>query len=69
MADAILAKVQPLLAQVPPLVLALLASLGGIQIAKVALGTLDAFYRFFLRGGVNVKKYGEWAVVTGATGG
>jgi len=41
----------------------------GLVVAKALLTGLGAVYAFFLRPGKNLKKYGKWAVVTGATDG
>lgn len=41
---------------------------GGLYLAKTVLGVLGSLYSTFLRPGKNLKKYGAWAVVTGATG-
>lgn len=41
---------------------------GALVIARWALCLLGSLYTTFLRPGKNLKKYGAWAVVTGATG-
>jgi 17beta-estradiol 17-dehydrogenase / very-long-chain 3-oxoacyl-CoA reductase len=41
----------------------------GLVAARVALRILAAVYAKTLRPGKNLKKYGDWAVVTGATDG
>ena len=46
-----------------------LSSKVGALVAKFLLGCLATVYAFTVRGGKNLKKYGEWAVVTGATDG
>lgn len=46
----------------------ILIVVGGLYLAKAALSTLVSLYSTFLRPGKNLKKYGAWAVVTGATG-
>lgn len=43
--------------------------LGALLVLKFVLGAVQAFYRFFLRPGKNLKKFGGWGVVTGATDG
>mmetsp|Transcript_2389 Transcript_2389/g.3447 ORF Transcript_2389/g.3447 Transcript_2389/m.3447 type:complete len:315 (-) Transcript_2389:37-981(-) len=45
------------------------ALIGIISISKFVLGLISVFYRFFLRPSKNLRKYGEWAIVTGATDG
>lgn len=45
-----------------------LALIGGLVLVRSALCVLTALYTTFLRPGKNLKKYGAWAVVTGATG-
>lgn len=52
-----------------PLALQVLAGFGTLLVLKFVLGAVQAFYRFFLRPGKNLKKFGGWAVVTGATDG
>jgi len=50
-----------------------LALAGAAMLAFLALRfafcALYGFYRFFLRPGSNMRRYGQWAVVTGATDG
>lgn len=46
-----------------------LTVLGGLSLASFALKALGAIYKTFLRPGKNLKKFGEWAVITGATDG
>ena len=46
-------------------VITLLPALGGV----IGLYVVLAVYKYFLRPSINLKKYGEWAVVTGATDG
>ena len=43
--------------------------LGGLFLLSQALSLLSVLYKTLLRPGKNLKKYGEWAVVTGATDG
>jgi hypothetical protein len=47
---------------------AVLTVLGALVLARSALKIVLAVYSSFLRPGKNLRKYGEWAVVTGATG-
>lgn len=47
----------------------MLATIGTLCVAAFALYILAAIYKYFLRPGLNLKKYGDWAVVTGATDG
>lgn len=53
---------------VDPTVVNALALVGGLALARCALCLLGAVFTTFLRPGKNLKKYGKWAVVTGATG-
>lgn len=46
-----------------------LAFIGAVVLALLALKILVSFYKTFLRPGKNLKKLGKWAVVTGATDG
>jgi len=46
-----------------------LAIIGGFMVAKDALSFLTVLYKTMVRPGKNLKKLGEWAVVTGATDG
>lgn len=41
---------------------------GALVIARWALCVLGSLFTTFLRPGKNLKKYGAWAIVTGATG-
>ena len=43
--------------------------LGGLVLVHTVVSVLWALYRTLLRSGKNPRKYGEWAVVTGATDG
>jgi 17beta-estradiol 17-dehydrogenase / very-long-chain 3-oxoacyl-CoA reductase len=52
-----------------PLPLQLLASVGGLLVARLALLLLGGFYSFFLRPAKSLKKFGQWGIVTGATDG
>ena len=47
----------------------LLALLGGAYLLREAVSLALVFYRTLLRGGKQPTRYGEWAVVTGATDG
>lgn len=49
-------------------VVQMLALIGGLVLVRSALCVLTALYTTFLRPGKNLKKYGAWAVITGATG-
>ena len=53
---------------VDPSVVNALAVVGGLVLVRSALCLLGAVFTTFLRPGKNLKKYGTWAVVTGATG-
>ena len=54
----------------PPLDTTLvLATIGGLVVLRAVLSVLSSLYGTMLRGGKNPRKYGEWAVVTGATDG
>uniref|UniRef100_A0A061QPS4 Beta-keto reductase n=1 Tax=Tetraselmis sp. GSL018 TaxID=582737 RepID=A0A061QPS4_9CHLO len=48
---------------------ALLSSLGAIFLARFALSFFNAIWRYFIRPGKDLKVYGKWAIVTGATDG
>ncbi|CAM8885825.1 unnamed protein product [Rhodiola kirilowii] len=52
-----------------PLWLLALFSLGAIRVLKSSLALLNWVYVSFLRPSKNLKKYGSWALVTGATDG
>lgn len=43
--------------------------IGGVSIASFALKALVSIYKAFIRPGKNLKKFGKWAVITGATDG
>eukprot|EP01035_Chromulina_nebulosa_P022007 gene22007-28490_t len=43
--------------------------IGLISILKVIFVPLNGIYRHFIRSGLNIRKFGKWAVVTGATDG
>jgi 17beta-estradiol 17-dehydrogenase / very-long-chain 3-oxoacyl-CoA reductase len=47
----------------------IMAIIGGFVLAKDALSFLNVLYKTLIRPGKNLKKLGEWAVVTGATDG
>lgn len=51
-----------------PVPITVVAALGALSVLGFVLQAVGAFYRFFLRGGKNLKKLGSYAVVTGATG-
>ena len=44
-------------------------AIGGWQVLNFVLGTLEELYNRLLRPGKNLKQFGSWAVVTGATDG
>jgi len=48
---------------------AVLAGIGGLIVANSMLKIVMAAYKSFLRPGKNLKKFGKWAIVTGATDG
>jgi 17beta-estradiol 17-dehydrogenase / very-long-chain 3-oxoacyl-CoA reductase len=50
------------------LVIPVFAVLGALVVLRVVLLALHSIYAKFLRPGKNLKKFGDWAVVTGATG-
>lgn len=51
-----------------PSVVNALAVVGGLVLARSVFCLLGAVFKTFLRPGKNLKQYGAWAVVTGATG-
>lgn len=51
------------------LMLHLLGALGGLLVLSKVLSLLGVLYKTLIRGGKKLRKYGEWAVVTGATDG
>lgn len=57
-----------ILDDVSPAIANALVVVGGIFLAKTLLSVVYSFYVTFLRSSKNLKKYGAWAVVTGATG-
>lgn len=65
--EAILDTIKSSLKSVPAPFL-VLGALGAYSVVSFVLQALNAFYRFFLRPGKNLKKFGSYAVVTGATG-
>ncbi|CAM9325947.1 unnamed protein product, partial [Choristocarpus tenellus] len=54
---------------IDPIVLSVLAIVGGLCVVSSTLSFLRPLYGIVLRRGKNLKKYGQWAVVTGATDG
>jgi len=54
---------------IPPYILTALVILGAAQVGFLLLRFLHSFWIYFLRPGKNLKKLGQWAVVTGATDG
>lgn len=71
MADAVLVHLAPLQQAfaAAPAPLQALAVVGGLLVARLALQLLGGFYAFFLRPSKALKKFGQWAIVTGATDG
>lgn len=51
-----------------PILANVIIMIGGLFLIKTALGIGYSLYTTFLRPGKNLKQYGAWAVVTGATG-
>lgn len=47
----------------------LLVFVGAVQGLKSLLRFINGFYMYFIRPGKDLKKLGDWAVVTGATDG
>lgn len=71
MADAVLTPLATL-AQTfvaAPLPLQAFAAVGGLLVTRLTLQLLGALYAFFLRPSKALKKFGQWAIVTGATDG
>ena len=52
-----------------PLVSRVLVTLGVILVVRFALTTVEGIYARLIRPGKNLKRYGSWALVTGATDG
>mmetsp|Transcript_11613 Transcript_11613/g.25588 ORF Transcript_11613/g.25588 Transcript_11613/m.25588 type:complete len:327 (-) Transcript_11613:192-1172(-) len=48
---------------------AALVSIGGAVLFKFALGLLNEIYKYFFRPSKNLKKFGKYAIITGATDG
>ncbi|RLN10389.1 hypothetical protein BBJ28_00017561 [Nothophytophthora sp. Chile5] len=63
-----LASIQSSLAA-SPLIVKLCAALGCLVASRVALKLLGSFYTFFLRPAKDLRHFGAWGVVTGATDG
>lgn len=53
---------------IDPSVVNVLALVGGVVLVRSVLSVLASVFTTFLRPGKDLKKYGAWAVVTGATG-
>lgn len=53
---------------IDPSVVNVLALVGGLVLLRSALSVLASVFTTFLRPGKDLKKFGAWAVVTGATG-
>ncbi len=51
-----------------PSIVNMLAVVGGLVLLRSAIGLMTTVFTTFLRPGKNLRKYGAWAVVTGATG-
>ena len=51
-----------------PIFANMIIMVGGLFLIKAVLGVGYSLYTTFLRPGKNLKQYGAWAVVTGATG-
>ncbi|RLN60161.1 hypothetical protein BBJ28_00012160 [Nothophytophthora sp. Chile5] len=62
------ASIQPSLAA-SPLIVKLCAALGCLVASRLALKLLGSFYTFFLRPAKDLRHFGAWGVVTGATDG
>lgn len=58
-----------LLNNIPPPVRLGATVVGLLVLAKWAISFLNFFWVYFLRPGKNLKKYGQWAIVTGCTDG
>jgi len=54
---------------VPPCVLSIFTVVGAIFVALFAYRIIRGVYIYFLRPAKNLRKYGEWAIVTGCTDG
>lgn len=52
-----------------PIINKILVALGTILVVRFALTTIEGIYARLIRSGKNLKKYGSWALVTGATDG
>lgn len=59
----------PIPGSVETTLIMIMAIIGGFVLAKDALSFLNVLYKTLIRPGKNLKKLGEWAVVTGATDG
>lgn len=66
--DFVIACVKDIMDGLSPSVLSVFAVIGGLYVARCTLYVIGSFYETFLRPAKNLKKYGAWAVVTGATG-
>lgn len=60
--------VKEMMDDIPSIFLQGLAMVGFLYVIRCAFCLLGGMYATFLRPGKNLKRYGEWAVVTGATG-
>ncbi|CAM9429468.1 unnamed protein product [Heterosigma akashiwo] len=58
-----------LAADIPEAFVLFFGILGAYSVLKLVLRVLGAVFDIFLAPGTNLKKYGQWAVVTGATDG
>jgi len=59
----------PVVGVVPSFVFQAALVLGSISLVLFVLNFLHFVYRYFVRSGINPKKFGSWAVVTGCTDG
>lgn len=60
--------VKEMMDDIPSIFLQGLAAIGFLYVARCVFCLLGGLYATFLRPGKNLKRYGEWAIVTGATG-
>lgn len=63
-----MASISEMMEGVDPLIMNALAMIGVLFVVRSVLCVLGALFVTFLRPGKNLKKYGKWAIVTGATG-
>lgn len=60
--------IKDMMEKVDPSIVNALVVVGALVVARSVLCILGSFFTTFLRPAKNLKKYGAWAVVTGATG-